>query len=76
MTIYFILGNHDYYFGSVSNVGEKILQQTLLDAIHVNTKKVIIATHVPPFPECSWHKDHPSDYPYLKNIRDSRIANN
>jgi predicted MPP superfamily phosphohydrolase len=145
--IYFVLGNHDYYFGSVKNVREKIqdlckqnskliwlgkpevialnedtillghdgwadarygdfdhspvslndsrliaelyqafllnksalknemqkladadaviLQQTLTNAITAKTKKVIIATHVPPFPECSWHKNRPSDENWL-----------
>lgn len=145
--IYFVLGNHDYYFGSVINVREKIqilcqqnnkliwlgkpeiialsndtvllghdgwadarygdfdhstvslndsrliaelyqafllnksalknemqkladadariLEQTLMSAITANIKKVIIATHVPPIPECSWHKDRPSDENWL-----------
>jgi predicted phosphohydrolase len=145
--IYFVLGNHDYYFGSVANVREqvralckqnskliwlgkpeiitlsddavllghdgwadarygdfdrslvslndsrliaelyqafllnksalrnemqkladadaKILEQTLMNAITANTKKVVIATHVPPVPECSWHKDRPSDENWL-----------
>lgn len=145
--VYFVLGNHDYYFGSVANVRENIqalckknskliwlgkpeiislsndtvllghdgwadarygdfdhssvslndsrliaemyqafllnksalknemqkladedaetLQQTLTKAINANIKKVIIATHIPPFPECSWHKDHPSDEDWL-----------
>lgn len=147
LPIYFVLGNHDYYFGSVTNVREKvrvlckqnskliwlgepeivalsddvvllghdgwadarygdfdhslvslndsrliaelyqafllnksalksemqkladedaaILQQTLAKAINVNIKKIIIATHVPPFPECSWQKDHPNDEDWL-----------
>tara|TARA_R110002126_G_scaffold11644_2_gene51862 strand:+ start:17965 stop:18780 length:816 start_codon:yes stop_codon:yes gene_type:complete len=43
----------------------EILQQTLAKAIATNIKQVIIATHVPPFPECSWHKDHPSDNDWL-----------
>ena len=146
-TIYFVLGNHDYYFGSVNNVREKVralcaqnknliwlgepktlaladgvvlighdgwadarygdfdnslvnlndrrliaelyqafllnksalkkemqkladtdasvLQETLCDAIDTDIKKVIIATHIPPFPECSWHKDKPSDENWL-----------
>lgn len=145
--IYFVLGNHDYYFGSITNVREKvralcnqnseliwlgkpeiialsddtvllghdgwadarygdfdhspvnlndsrliaelyqasllnksalksemqkladadaeILQQTLTSAITANTKKVIIATHVPPVPECCWHKNHPSNENWL-----------
>ena len=41
------------------------LRQTLAKAINANIKKVIIATHVPPFPECSWHKDKPSDKNWL-----------
>lgn len=147
MPIYFVLGNHDYYFGSVTNVREKVralckrnskliwlgkpeivtlsdnvlllghdgwadarygdfdhslinlndsrliaelyqafllnkstlkgemqkladadaevLRQTLARAINVNIKKIIIATHVPPFPECSWYKDRPSDEDWL-----------
>ncbi|WP_240920616.1 metallophosphoesterase [Legionella longbeachae] len=145
--IYFVLGNHDYYFSSVSNVREKVhvlcaqnknliwlgepkiltladdivlvghdgwadarygdfdhslvnlndsrliaelyqafllnksalkremqkladtdasaLQETLLEAIDTDIKKVIIATHIPPFPESSWHKDKPSDENWL-----------
>ena len=145
--VYFVLGNHDYYFGSVTNVREKvrslcnqnskliwlgkpeiialsddtlllghdgwadarygdfdhslvslndsrliaelyqafllnksalksemqkladadaeILQQTLTNAITDNIKKIIIATHVPPIPECSWHKEKPSDENWL-----------
>lgn len=145
--IYFVLGNHDYHFGSVSNIREKIrtlcaenskliwlgkpeiialsdntvlvghdgwadarygdfdhslvslndsrliaelyqsfllnksalknemqkladtdagiLQQTLTGAISDGTKKIIIATHIPPFPECSWHKKKPSDENWL-----------
>lgn len=145
--IYFVLGNHDYYFGGVNNVREKvrtlcgdnkhliwlgepktialaddillvghdgwadarygdfnhslvnlndsrliaelyqafllnksalknemqkladidaaILQETLFNAIDTNTKEIIIATHIPPFPESSWHKDKPSDADWL-----------
>lgn len=147
MPIYFVLGNHDYYFGSVSHVRERIratcmqnekliwlneskvvkltddavligqdgwadarygdfdhslaslndsrviaelyqafllnksalktemqkladndatsLQKTLSDAVNANIKKMVIATHIPPFPECSWHKDKPSDENWL-----------
>lgn len=43
----------------------EILQQTLAKAMSTHIKQVIIATHVPPFPECSWHKDHPSDKDWL-----------
>ncbi|WP_133136225.1 metallophosphoesterase family protein [Legionella rowbothamii] len=145
--IYFVLGNHDYYFSSVNNVREKVrtlcahnknliwlgepktlaladgivlvghdgwadarygdfdhslvnlndsrliaelyqafllnksalkremqkladtdaavLHETLCDAIDTDIKKVIIATHIPPFPESSWHKDKPSDENWL-----------
>jgi predicted phosphohydrolase len=43
----------------------EVLQHTLNKAIQSNYKKVIIATHVPPFPECCWHKDKPSDENWL-----------
>ena len=154
--IYFVLGNHDYYFGSVANVREEvralceqnskliwlgkpeivalsddtvllghdgwadarygdfdhssvslndsrliaelyqafllnksalksemqkladadaeILQQTLARVIISNTKKVVIATHVPPVPECSWHKDHPSDENWLPYFASKAIG--
>lgn len=49
----------------LANADAEVLQQTLMDAINDETKKVIIATHVPPFPECSWHKDKPSDDNWL-----------
>jgi predicted phosphohydrolase len=147
MPIYFVLGNHDYYAGSVANVREKILKlcakntdliwlgkpeivtlnnytalvghdgwadarygdfdhspvnlndsrlitelfqalllnksalrnemqqladadaetlaRTLNEVINSTCKKVIIATHVPPFPECCWHKDQISDKNWL-----------
>lgn len=42
-----------------------ILLNTLENAIHVKAKEIIIATHVPPFPECSWHRDRPSDKDWL-----------
>ncbi len=37
----------------------------MFDAIDTNIKEVIIATHIPPFPESSWHKDKPSDDNWL-----------
>lgn len=42
-----------------------VLHETLCDAIDTDIKKVIIATHIPPFPESSWHKDKPSDENWL-----------
>jgi predicted phosphohydrolase len=38
-----------------------VIGQTLNNAIKLNHKKVIIATHVPPFPESAWHKSEPCD---------------
>lgn len=31
------------------------LENTLMQAINSRIKKIIIATHVPPFPECCFH---------------------
>jgi predicted phosphohydrolase len=42
-----------------------ILKQTLVNAIKPTHKKVIIATHVPPFPECCWHQGMPTDDDWL-----------
>lgn len=49
----------------LADADAEILEHTLNDAINAKHKKVIIATHVPPFPECSWHKDKPSDQNWL-----------
>ena len=49
----------------LADADTKTLEQTLMRAITANTKKVIIATHIPPFPESSWHKDKPSDENWL-----------
>lgn len=42
-----------------------ILGETLHQAAKAHPKRIIVATHVPPFPECSWHKDKPSDENWL-----------
>ncbi|HHF7344415.1 TPA: metallophosphoesterase [Legionella feeleii] len=49
----------------LADIDAAILQDTLFDAIETNIKEVIIATHIPPFPESSWHKDKPSDDNWL-----------
>lgn len=49
----------------LADTDAEILQQTLKDAINNQPKKVIIAIHVPPFPECCWHKDKPSNEHWL-----------
>lgn len=43
----------------------EMLFKTLTDAITADIKKMIIATHVPPFTECCWYKDKPSDKDWL-----------
>lgn len=43
----------------------KVLEQTLSGAISPNIKNIIIATHVPPFPECCKHKDQFIDENWL-----------
>ncbi|MDF1685127.1 MAG: metallophosphoesterase [Legionellaceae bacterium] len=54
-----------YEMQKLADQDAKILEETITKAITANIKQVIIATHVPPFPECSWHKDHPSDKDWL-----------
>ncbi len=49
----------------LADVDAKTLEQTLTQAININIKKIIIATHVPPFPECSLHKGKQSDPNWL-----------
>ena len=41
------------------------LKETLTNAINPDIKKIIIATHVPPFPECCLHKGKQSDQNWL-----------
>lgn len=43
----------------------KTLEQTLADAIEQKIRKIIIATHIPPFPECCLHKGKQSDENWL-----------
>lgn len=43
----------------LADTDASVLQETLYEAIDTDIKKVIIATHIPPFPESSWHKDKP-----------------
>jgi len=43
----------------------KALEQALMQAINPNIRKVIIATHVPPFPECCLHNGKQSDKDWL-----------
>lgn len=42
-----------------------ILEETLINATNPNVKRIIIATHVPPFPECCLHKGEQSDQNWL-----------
>jgi len=49
----------------LADADAKALQQTLEKAIHATIKNIIIATHVPPFPECAWYKDKPSNDDWL-----------
>lgn len=41
------------------------LAKTINEAIDTKIKNVIVATHVPPFPECCWHQNQPSDSNWL-----------
>ena len=42
-----------------------VLEETLTNATNADTKKIIIATHVPPFSECCLHKGKQSDKNWL-----------
>jgi predicted MPP superfamily phosphohydrolase len=52
--IYFVLGNHDFYHGSIAEV--PALERYPL---------VIVATHVPPFKEACWHEGKLSNDDWL-----------
>ncbi|QBR82920.1 metallophosphoesterase [Legionella israelensis] len=41
------------------------LARAIKEAIEENIKNIIIATHVPPYPECSWHETQPNDENWL-----------
>ena len=58
----------------LADADAEALKQTLKEATNSNYKKVIIATHVPPFPECSWHKDKPSDNNWLPYFASKAIG--
>jgi len=49
----------------LADADAKILEQTLIQTMNSNIKKVIIATHVPPFPESCLHNGKQSDENWL-----------
>lgn len=49
----------------LADADAEILWKTLYSTINPHIKNIIIATHVPPFPESCWHKDKPSDDNWL-----------
>lgn len=49
----------------LADADAEILEKTLTKVISSNIKKIIIATHVPPFPECCLHKGKQSDKNWL-----------
>ncbi|MDI9819821.1 MULTISPECIES: metallophosphoesterase [unclassified Legionella] len=42
-----------------------VLANTIYQAIDGGIKNIIVATHIPPFPECSWHENQPNDENWL-----------
>lgn len=42
-----------------------VLANTIHEIIDGGIKNIIVATHIPPFPECSWHKNQPNDENWL-----------
>lgn len=49
----------------LADADAKMLEQTLITATNPNIKKIIIATHIPPFPECCLHQGKQSDENWL-----------
>lgn len=78
--IWFVLGNHDYYGGSVAEVRGRAelyaalrklgdesgehLRRVLPSALE-GFEHVIVLTHVPPFREAAWHAGGPAPDDYL-----------
>lgn len=50
---------------NLADADAKALEQTLMQIENLEVKKIIIATHVPPFPECCLHKGKQSDESWL-----------
>jgi predicted phosphohydrolase len=49
----------------LADTDSKLLLKTLTNAAGGDIKKIIIATHVPPFKECCWYNNKPSDKNWL-----------
>jgi Icc-related predicted phosphoesterase len=49
----------------LADADAKILEKTLMQATDLNIKRIIIATHIPPFPECCLHQGKQSDPDFL-----------
>lgn len=50
---------------SLADADAKVLKNTLMASKNLNVKKIIIATHVPPYPECCLHQGKQSDEDWL-----------
>ena len=59
----------------LADADAKILNQTLMQAVSPAVKKIIIATHVPPFPECCLHKGKQSDENWLPYFASQATGN-
>ncbi|HAU1457908.1 TPA: metallophosphoesterase [Legionella pneumophila] len=42
-----------------------VLANTIHEVTDGDIKNIIVATHIPPFPECSWHENQPNDENWL-----------
>jgi len=62
-TPYLIGGLHDE-IKKIADEAAKQLDEDLPKALG-HRRKVILATHVPPFPQAAWHEGHQSDREYL-----------
>lgn len=58
----------------IADADALVLKETLTYAINLSIKKIIIATHVPPFPECCLHKGKKSDVHWLPYFSSKAIG--
>lgn len=60
---------------NLADIDAKTIEQTLTQAINTTVKKIIIATHVPPFPESCLHNGKQSDENWLPYFASQATGN-
>lgn len=58
----------------LADADANILKQTLMETINLNIKKIIVATHIPPFSECCFHNGKQSDKNWLPYFSSKTIG--